>query len=216
MPRRSRHFSHVLSVLRRYLALQQQQLAEYLDISPEMVKHIEAGRRELSSAALLRVLPLVRVVPDHPALDATEYNDLPLVEPAPGELEWRLRVCLHKARHLRWKMAPLARRTRFAKRWQLVLPGLLAALPAEADSADDHTHPAARERRWLLARQAEAAADLSADRAAEWHLLRVRAEGLIAEAVALIALLPQVPEWAREQLAELNGAASPGPPAAAP
>ncbi|RYU80527.1 helix-turn-helix domain-containing protein [Hymenobacter persicinus] len=194
MPRKSLSSNTVLARVRGYFALHQRQLAEYLGVSPELIKHIEAGRRVPTAALLARLTALAQVLPDHPAADATEYNDLPTVAPAPGPVEQRLDECLHKARQLRLKMEVLARRTRFAKRWQQMLPGLLAAAPAAASAPD----PAAvRTREWLLARQAETVASLDAERAAEWHLLRVRAEALEAEAVALAALLPELPDWAR-------------------
>jgi len=194
MPRKSIHSTTLLATVRQFFALQQQQLATYLGVSPELVKHIEAGRRTMSSGVLLGLNALAQVLPDHPAPDAKEFNDAPPAAPEPSLLEPRLDECLHKAHQLRQKMQPLARRTRFAKRWQQVLPGLLAAAPAPAEAPDS---PADRRRRWLLARQAAAAADLDAVSSAEWHLLRVRAEALEAEAAALAALLPQVPEWAQ-------------------
>ena len=187
VPRKSIPSTTLLAAVRHYFALQQQQLAAYLGVSPELVKHIEAGRRAMSSALLLGLNPLAQVVPDHPTPDAREFNDVPPAAPEPSLLEARLDECRHKAGQLRRKMRPLARRTRFAKRWQQVLPGLLAATPAQAEAPDT---PAARGRRWLLARQADAAADLDAVSAAEWHLLRVRADALEAEAAALAALLP--------------------------
>ncbi|GAA3947619.1 helix-turn-helix transcriptional regulator [Hymenobacter algoricola] len=186
MARRAHYSSNLLAQVRRYFALHQQHLADLLGVSPGLIKHIEAGRRDISGAVLRGITPLALLVPEAGPYDATEFDDLPTAAPAPAELERRLRVCLHSAGQLRWKMRPLARRTRFAKRWQLVLPGLLAAAPAAAPEAA----PVPRLRRWLLARQADAAADLDAYTSAQWHLLRVRAEALEAEAAALAALLP--------------------------
>ncbi len=71
----------------------------------------------------------------------------------------------------------LAAQLEYARRWQAALPTLLAQAQDE------------RARTWLLRRQEQAAADLDADTAARYHLLRLRAEALEAEAAALAALL---------------------------
>lgn len=182
--------SSLVAEVRKFFGLQQQQLADYIGVSRELLANVEAGRRDISSSVLLRLNPLAARMPEHAAPDATDFSDEPITAPHAADLEFRRAECLHKAGQLRWKMRPLARRIRFAKRWQQVLPGLLAAAATEP-VADPQ---AARARRWLLSRQADAADELDALQSAQWHLLRVRAEALEAEAAALAALLPPAAE----------------------
>jgi len=81
-----------------------------------------------------------------------------------------------------------------AHRWRRALPTLLAGLPTLPDlpPESEATPPAApvpaetsRTREWLRSQ----ATELAPEEAAQWHLLRVRAETLEAEAAALSTLL---------------------------
>jgi len=192
-----------MAEVRRYFGLHQRELAQYLGVSPELVKHIEAGRRPFTSRVLLRLNPLALHLPATPE---PEYL-APAIEPltaAPdvAPLEARLDECLHYATRLRRELRQLAAPTRHAQRWQRVLPALLSAAPGAGPLADVAYE--AHTRRWLLVRQERAAEDLDGAVAARYHLLRLRAEALEIEAAALVKLLPQVPDWAKARLTQLG------------
>lgn len=53
MPRQSIPSAMLLAQVRRYFDLEQQELGAYLGISWQLVKHIEAGHRTLTSRVLL-------------------------------------------------------------------------------------------------------------------------------------------------------------------
>jgi len=190
MPRRA-HFSDTLPALvRRYFGLQQAELADYLGVSPELVKHLEAGRRSLSAVVLARLLPLARLVPAGPlAPEAVPAPAAPPGQPAAGPLAARLDYCQHHARRLREALRPLLARATYAQRWQQVLPTLLAEAPAAGPSAPDPEGRARRAREWLQSQPTT----LSAGELARYHLLRLQAEALEAEATALAALLAAGP-----------------------
>jgi len=192
MPRRA-HFSDTLPALvRRYFGLQQAELADYLGVSPELVKHLEAGRRSLSAVVLARLLPLARLVPATPLAPEAEAEAAPAPppgQPAAGPLAARLDYCQHHARRLRGALRPLLARATYAQRWQQALPTLLAEAPAADPTAPDPEGRARRAREWL---QSQPTA-LSADELARYHLLRLQAEALEAEAAALAALLAAGP-----------------------
>ncbi len=196
MPRKRKYSDSLLAHVRQYFNIEQQDLARYLGVSRGLVAHIEAGRRGMSDAVFRRLTPLAEVVPDAPApsLDnaAASAEPVPLI-PAPAflPLEARRDYCQHTAGQLRRALRPYAARVRYAARWQAVLPTLLAALPplppdpaAPAPHSVEATY-AAFMRRWL---PAQAPAFTPAE-IAEWHLLRVRAEALEAEATALTAII---------------------------
>lgn len=173
MPRRALPSTSLVRAVRRYFGLLQSELAAYLGISPELVKHIEAGRRSLSSAVLLRLSSLARLVPDAlPPLPAA-LAEVPA--PAAGPLAARRDYCLHKARRLRRELGQLLEQATYASRWHHALPTLLA----------DASTAAPRTQAWLLRRPATT----EADEAARYHLLRLQAEALETEAAALAALL---------------------------
>jgi hypothetical protein len=117
---------------------------------------------------LLQALPTSSV----PAAPAAH-----LAPPAAAPLAARRDYCQHHAARLRRELAALTQTLDYAHRWQAALPALLAVAPDE------------RARAWLLRRQEQAAADLGADTAARYHLLRLRAEALEAEAAGLTELL---------------------------
>ncbi|MBT9395125.1 helix-turn-helix domain-containing protein [Hymenobacter sp. NST-14] len=180
----------MVAAVRKYLALEQQELAAYLGVSRELLANIEAGRRSLTGPLLLRLNPLAALLPAgeraRPAAPVPEQA--PPGAPAPGPLEARLDYCRHQAQKLRRELTKRAATQAAARRWEAVLPALLAA-PAPAAGL---VPPAevARARQWLLARQQQAHATLhDADEAARYHLLRLRAEALEGEAAGLRALL---------------------------
>lgn len=176
MPRLAKPSTTLVAQVRRYFGLDQVTLAAYVGVGAAMIGHIEAGRKTSSSQVLLRLLPLLQALPVAPAAAAATDPAAHLAPPAAAPLAARLAYCQHHAAKLRRELKVLTQTLEYARRWQQALPALLA-------QADE------RARLWLLRRQAQAAADLDGDTAARYHLLRLRAEGLEAEAAELIKLL---------------------------
>ncbi|GAA3926820.1 helix-turn-helix transcriptional regulator [Hymenobacter algoricola] len=191
MPRKSIPSTTLVAQVRKHFGLEQQELAAYLGISRPYVADLEAGRRALTSRVLLRLNPLAALLPaDAPARPAAPAPEVPPPGlPDADLLLARLDTCRHQAAQLRRELKKLAAAQAGARRWLAVLPGLLAApdLPAALTTPAE----AARARQWLLTRQARAHIDLhDAADAARYHLLRLRAAALEAEAAGLRALLP--------------------------
>jgi len=184
MSRRARYTDTLPATVRRYFGLQQVELADYLGVSPTLVKHVEAGRRGLSLVVLARLAPLARLVPEGPTAPEIAVPLLP-GQPAAGPLAARLDYCEHHAARLR----PLLARATYAQRWQQALPTLLAEAPAADPSAPNPEARARRAREWLESQPTA----LSADELVHYHLLRLQAEALEAEAAALAALLAATP-----------------------
>lgn len=178
MPRRAKLSATPLAQVRRYFGLDQATLAAYLGVGAGMVGHIEAGRKVASHTVLLRLTLLISQLStaDNPesALAA------PLAPPSAAPLAARLDYCQHHAAKLRRELKALEKQVEHARRWQQALPALLA-------QADERARP------WLLRRQEQAAADLDGETAARYHLLRLRAAALEAEATGLAALLGEAP-----------------------
>ncbi|MBC7448389.1 MAG: helix-turn-helix transcriptional regulator [Hymenobacteraceae bacterium] len=203
MPRARKPSFTTLAMVRRYFNLEQEELALYLGVSRGMVAHLEAGRRAVSEAVFLRLLPLSTQLGErqgagaegHFINNATAAAELPPEHPLPAfaPLDARRDYCAHTAGQLWRAVRPFVARARYAARWQAALPRLLAALPPL--SPDPPAPPAgsveavraALLRQWLPCRVE--VAELTAEEMAEWHLLRLRAEALEAEAAALTALL---------------------------
>ena len=183
MPRRAKFSVALPAQVRRHFGLDQATLAAYLRMGAGMVGHVEAGRKPLSPVATQRLLPLLHALPTPaapPAAAEAAESDDPAAHLAPPDaapLAARRAQCQHQARQLRRALAALAQEMEVARRWQQALPGLLAT------AAD------APARAWLLRRQEQAAADLDGETAACYHLLRLRAGALEAEAAGLAALL---------------------------
>ena len=190
-----------LAILRQYLGVPQQELADFLGISRSLLANLEANRRSVSRAVHERAAPLLALVPDGAQLAVVAAPVPPPAlpaAPAPGPLEARRDYCTWRAHNLRYAMRDLNRRAAVGLRWQQALPALLAALPPAAPDAPDDlpapdASPAARAA-WLrctyprlLTRQW--AATFTPDDAARHHLLRLQAEALETEAAALAALL---------------------------
>lgn len=194
MPRQAIFSNSLPAQVRRYFGLPQWELAAFLGVSPELVKHIEAGRRSLTGPVLLRLNELARWLPANPdgllprpaaVAEAPAAAFSPDPEAA-APLLARLDRCEYQARHQRQQLARLAANLAQARRWELVLPALLAAAPPATDTSAQ----ARQRRRWLAARQQEVELALAPAPAAAYQLCRVRAEALEAEAAALRALLP--------------------------
>ena len=187
MPRPSNHPDSRLAGVRRYYGLHQRELAALLGVSPELVKHIEAGRRALTREVSERLAPFTR----HMLAAPTPPPPAPPPGPfAPGPLEKRRAACLHEAHNLRWQLRALPEQAAVAARWAAALPGLRAALPPPAPEA-----PATAEtvrRRYVHAWLATVPEALPPDVLATWHLARQRALALEAEAAALAELLAEL------------------------
>jgi len=165
------------ALVREYFGLDQQTLAAGLGVGREQLANMEAGRRSPRAATTQRLLPLLHALPTAPAPPADPAAGL--APPTPAPLLARLDYCQHHAARLRRELAKLEATLERARRWQQALPALLAQEAPDAPAT-----------RWLLRRQEQAAADLDAETSAHYHLLRLRAEALEAEAAALAALLP--------------------------
>lgn len=159
MPRKSIPSTTLVQAVRRYFGLGQQELATYLGVTRAQVAHLEAGRRALSSALLLRLNPLASHLP--PTAD-TPPVALPPTAPRPEakDLDGRRCQCLYRAARLRRELAGLLQAATHAARWAAAQP----TAPAHADALT----PAA---------------------VARYHLRRLQAEALETEAAALAALL---------------------------
>ena len=164
MPRKSIPSTTLMQAVRRHFGLHQRELAQFLGVSEAMIGHIEAGRKVLPGALLLRLTPLALHLPPDagaaPAPAETLPPGAPL--PAPAELDWRRRQCRHRAARLRRELTGLLQRATHAARWA-------AAQPEAAPHA----------------------AALTPADVARCHLLRLQADALETEAAALGALLAQ-------------------------
>ena len=185
MPRRATPSTNLLSRARVWLGLQQTEMALYLGVSPELVRAIETGRRNLTTPLLLLLRPLL---PHLPPADAGTVLPLPPpVAPPPGlpapeaaELDFRRRVCAQQAAKLGRELAAIEARAAVATRWAQALPALLQAAAETVPAPDNPDRPA-----WLadwLTRQARPLPPAAATR---WHLLRARLAALAAEQAAL-------------------------------
>ncbi|GAB3872194.1 hypothetical protein GCM10028824_22300 [Hymenobacter segetis] len=181
-----------LAVMRQYLGLPQQELADFLGISRSLLANLEANRRAMSRAVHERAAPLLALVPDgalHLVLGIPEPPPALPTAPAPGPLEARRAYCVWRAANLRYELRSLHQRAAVGLRWQAALPALLAALPPAApDPAPPgdwsrFTYPRELAQLWATA--------FTPDDAARFHLLRLQAEALETEAAALAALLAE-------------------------
>lgn len=177
MGRRAIPSTTLSAAVRKYFGLTQEELGHFLGVSRGQVAHAEAGRRLYSPATLRRLGLLADMLP--PDLAPPEPDPAPDAAPTPTLLLARLDACRHEAQQLRRTLRQQSQQQRLARRWQQVLPILLAATPTANPT-----------RQWLLDQQAEAATTLGPDASADFQLLRLRAEALETEAAALQRLLP--------------------------
>lgn len=191
--------SSALADVRRHFGLSQQELAGWLGVSEAQAGHLETGRRALAGDAAEALAPLVAHLPLPGAALATGTlrlasavgpPPLALAPPDAAPLAARLDYCQHHAHRLRRQLRPLEAQAAVCARWAAALPTLRAALPPSPAAAPDpatawpawltwHRHL------WLDQRPLALPPDLSA----RYHLLRLQAEALEAEAAALAALL---------------------------
>jgi DNA-binding XRE family transcriptional regulator len=190
----------VVTDVRQYFGLGQQDLATWLGVTQTQASHLETGRRSLSPAVAEALAPLVAQLPPPGAaamasalrLASAAAPALALGQPEAAPLVSRLDYCQHHARRLRRALAPLEAQAATAARWAAALPALRAALPPDPGPAHEPDAATAwpawltwHRHRWLAQRPTALPPDLSA----RYHLLRLQAEVLDAEAAALAALL---------------------------
>ena len=191
MPRPAKNPSSLLAQVRRYYGLHQRELAALLGVSPELVKHIEAGRRALTLEVSERLAPFTQQM-------VADTGPLPTAPPPgpieAGPLETRRAACLHEAADLRWAVRDLPAQAGIAARWARALPGLRTALPVPPPAAEaPATHEAVR-LRYVHARLALVPLALPPEALARWHLAEARAQALEAEAAVLAGLLGAPPQ----------------------
>ena len=200
MPRPAAVPDTVAAAVRDYFALTQQELAAWLGVSEAQAGHLDTGRRGLSPAVAEALAPLVAALPPPtaPAAGALRLASVAgaappaLAPPEAAPLAARLDYCRHHAARLRRQLRPLLAQATVAARWAAALPALRAALPPDpgpAAAPDPATAWPAwlawHRHRWLAQRPTA----LPPAASARYHLLRLRAEALEAEAAALAALL---------------------------
>ncbi len=168
----------LLTAVSYHFGIGQTTLAAYLGVGRSQLSMAATNRRELPTAALLRLEPLGRALPppwsDGPA-EPPARPDPPLPPappllhaPDPAALRARLAVADAERRRLGRALAAAERPAAQARRLLAVLPALAAALPA----AD------ARAQRQLPYLEAEARAHLTGTPAAARALLTARAGAL--------------------------------------
>jgi transcriptional regulator with XRE-family HTH domain len=185
MSRRALPPTTLLARIRHYFGLEQKELALYLEVSPVLVKHIEAGRRRLTDPLLLALLPLVRQLPpaaaDEPGLLPPAGANLPGIAAADAaELDYRRRVCQQQLIRIGRELSLIEQRALAAQRWEQALPDLLQAAadppPADPERAS-----------WLADWLPRQARPLPPAQATRWRLLQARRAALTAEVAALVA-----------------------------
>ena len=190
---RSSFADSLLTRVRRYFGISQDELARYLGISASQLSRLEGGQRAFSAEVVGLVEALEQQLPPAGApLLAPGAADLGT--PAPAPLEARLDYCQHHARRLRRELRPLEAQAAYAARWRVALPALRATLPPDPGGEEPpvHTGPGRWAAflvwyrwRWLEQRPTT----LSPAESARYHLLRLQAEALKTEATALQRLL---------------------------
>lgn len=174
MGRRAIPSATLAAAVRKHFGFTQTELGRLLGISFGFVSQLEAGRRSLPVSVFDRLLPLGQCLSSWtPAAVAPTAEWLALPAPDRAPLEARLDYCQHHAARLRRQLRAYEQQARYAARRQAALPALLAMAPDDATRA------------WLTT----CAAPPTPTDAAQAHLLRIRADALTAEAVAIGALL---------------------------
>lgn len=182
-----------IPALRRYFALTQPELADYLGLSRTMLAHVEAGRRNLPPEAMARLSPLLGLMPppygsgpaNQPALPPDSAED---ADPEAESLRIRLGACHHEASNLAYRLRQLQRRAEPLRR-RRALPALLAALPPAAPLRPELLGVPLAPPSW--GQYVTALAELALPRYGRLSqgLLEARLAGLATEAAHLEALL---------------------------
>jgi hypothetical protein len=182
-----------LADLCTHFGLKAYDIAHYVGVDAGQLSRIGTGQRSLNPSTAEALAPLVAMLPAPAPAALREAATLPaLAPPERAPLEARLDYCQHHARRLRRQLKPLEAQATQAAHWAAALPALRAALPPDPGPAAE-PNPAAdwpawqvwHRHRWLDKRPTALPPDLSA----RYHLLRLQAEALEAEAAALAALL---------------------------
>lgn len=182
--------SNLLQAVRAHFGIAFGPMAGYLGVSESLLGLAATNRRELPTAALLRLQPLAVALPPPwsqgtpdptPAPDPVPALAGPLPHsPAPAALRARLAACRHLALRLARQLVPLRTRQAQARHLLAVLPALADAQPPATD---------ARAARWLPTFEAQARERLGPAASAALALARARRLALLAEAAQLAAWL---------------------------
>lgn len=182
--------SNLLQAVRAHFGLAFGPLAGYLGVSESLLGLAATNRRELPTAALLRLQPLATALPPpwsqgrpepDPAPDPIPALAGPLPHPpALAALRARRAAGHHLALGLARQLAPLLARQAQARHLLAVLPALAAAQPPATD---------ARAARWLPVFEAQARERLGPAASAALALAQARRLALLAEAAQLTAWL---------------------------
>lgn len=182
--------TNLLQAIRAHFGVGFGPLAGYLGVSESLLGLAATGRRELPTAALLRLQPLAVALP--PPWSSGPAHLAPAPEPGPAlagplaypptaaALHARLHTCRHLAQRLARELAPQQLRQAQATQLLAVLPALAAAHPPATD---------ARAARWLPMLEAQARERLGPGPGAALALAQARRQGLLAEAAQLAAWL---------------------------
>lgn len=176
-----------LAELCTHFGLKAYELAQYLSMDAGLLSRLTSGRSILGPASSEALAPFLA------ASTTPVAPTLALAPPDAAPLLARLDYCQHHARRLRRELRPLQAQATVAARWAAGLPTLRAALPPDPGPAAEPDPAAAwpawltwHRHRWLDRRPTTLPPALSA----RYHLLRLQAEALEAEAAGLAALLP--------------------------
>ncbi|GAA4025346.1 hypothetical protein GCM10022409_06670 [Hymenobacter glaciei] len=198
MPRPYTPTDPLLTRLRRYFGISQEELARYLGVSGPYMSRLETGQRSFAPAVAEPLDALVQQLPAIAPAAIAPPGPADLAPPDPAPLEARLDYCRHHAAHLRRALRPLEAEATYAARWRAALPLLRAALPPDPGGEEPPAHAGPGRWpaflvwyrwRWL----AERPTALPPADSARYHLLRLQAEALETEAAALASLLAHQP-----------------------
>ncbi|GAA4365258.1 hypothetical protein GCM10023185_35420 [Hymenobacter saemangeumensis] len=187
MPRQSAPSTHLIARVRAWFGLTHAELGLYLGVSKALLQAIETGRRQLTPAVAVPLLPLLQLVPQEGPANTTAAPALPPALPAgtplpdAGELYFRRRECLGQAARLRQELGKLTARAEAARHWAEALPRLLPAPDAAPPTNPDEAAREAWRAGWVHRR----ARPLPPEDVTRWYRLRARLAGLLAEEAAL-------------------------------
>lgn len=186
MGRKANYSNNEVAVVRRHFGLTQDEMARFVGVSPQMIAHVEAGRRAFNGWPSMRLIPFfVLLPPPHgtgpadPPDPALSLPPAPSLVPRPAGVtdtqawEGRRREADYQAFRLRYELENRLKKRCLARRLQQVLPQLAALPPERVDTDADK----ARRQRWLDWHQSRVNAALADDSPlglAELTLLRWR------------------------------------------
>ena len=191
MARPITHTASRIGRVARHFGLKMAEVAGLLGVGKAQASQIAASTRGLTREVGQRLAPFLEAVEAASTAEASAAPSGPAASDSfdPAPLLARRAACLHEAENLRWRCRPLAAQAQVAANWAAARPALLAALPPATPAGHGPDTPEAVRLRYVHARLALAPDALPPAEVAAWHLLRLRAEALEAEAAALAALL---------------------------